>query len=118
MTRSALFAFVAAVSLFRFAGYFTEPRLTDEAIHAVAGEPTRVRSTLAWRPLTIVTWNIERGVQFDRIAAALEALDPDVVLLQEVDRACRRTGFRDVARDLAARLTMNWVSAGEFQEVG
>jgi endonuclease/exonuclease/phosphatase family metal-dependent hydrolase len=41
-----------------------------------------------------------------------------VVLLQEVDRDCRRTGYRNVARDLAAALDMNWVAAGEFQELG
>jgi len=109
---------VAAVSLFRLAGYFTDPRLTDEAIHAVAGEPARVRPTLERRPLTVVTWNVERGVQFERIAETLQSLNPDVVLLQEVDRSCKRSGFRDVARELGERLTMNWVTAGEFQEVG
>jgi len=48
-----------------------------------------------------VTWNIERGVQYDRIVDALEALKPDIVILQEVDRYCRRSGNRDVASDLA-----------------
>jgi endonuclease/exonuclease/phosphatase family metal-dependent hydrolase len=45
-------------------------------------------------------------------------LNADVVLLQEVDWNCRRTGYRDVSRDLAEALRMNWVAAGEFQEIG
>jgi endonuclease/exonuclease/phosphatase family metal-dependent hydrolase len=40
------------------------------------------------------------------------------VLLQEVDTYCGRSGRRDVARDLAEALDMNWVGAGEFQEIG
>src|SRR6185369_13868967 len=69
-------------------------------------------------PLTIVSWNIERGVQFTRILSTLRALAPDIILLQEVDRHSQRSGDRDVARDLAQALGMNWVHAGEFQEVG
>jgi endonuclease/exonuclease/phosphatase family metal-dependent hydrolase len=119
MTRSVVVAFVVAVSLFRLAGYFTEPRLSDAEIHAVAGEPARVSHGGGQpRSLTIATWNIERGVKFDAIVGTLRMLAPDVLLLQEVDRFCKRSGYRDVASDLAAALGMNWVSAGEFQEVG
>jgi endonuclease/exonuclease/phosphatase family metal-dependent hydrolase len=119
MTRSVVFAFVAAVSLFRLAGYFNDPRLSDSEIHAVAGEPVRLPSAAGGgRSIRVATWNIERGIQYDAILATLRSLAPDVVLLQEVDRACRRSGYRDVARDLASALGMNWVSAGEFQEVG
>ncbi len=114
---SLLAAFALAV--FRLAGFFFEPRLDDHEIHAVAGERSRVMWPLAPdRPLTIVTWNIERGVRFDRVAAVLDELDADVILLQEVDRFCSRSGDRDVARDLAIELGMNFVSAGEFQEIG
>lgn len=109
----------AALSLFRFAGYFSEPRLTDAEIHAIAGEPAGMASgARAGRPLTVVSWNIERGLQFQKIVTTLRALAPDVILLQEVDRYCRRSGNRDVARDLAQLLEMNWVSAGEYQEIG
>jgi endonuclease/exonuclease/phosphatase family metal-dependent hydrolase len=34
-----------------------------------------------------------------------------------VDWACRRSGDRKIARDLAEALDMNWVFAGEFQEI-
>jgi endonuclease/exonuclease/phosphatase family metal-dependent hydrolase len=108
-----------AMFLLRLAGYLTEPRLSSDEIHAVAGEPSRVMWTLPPdHAPSVVTWNIERGVKFDAIASMLQELDADVVLLQEVDRFCGRSNNRDVARDLAIELRMNYVIAGEFQEVG
>jgi endonuclease/exonuclease/phosphatase family metal-dependent hydrolase len=110
---------MALAAVFRLAGFFSEPHLTDADIHAVSGEPGRTSQSGAVRStLTIVTWNIERGARFDRIADTLRSINADVVLLQEVDRFCRRSGNRDVARELATRTGMNWISAGEFQEVG
>jgi endonuclease/exonuclease/phosphatase family metal-dependent hydrolase len=107
------------LSLLRLTGFLTEPRLSNDDIHAVSGERSRVSWTLADdRPLTVATWNIERGVRFERIVAVLDELDADVILLQEVDRFCSRSRDRDVARDLATQLWMNYVSAGEFQEIG
>jgi endonuclease/exonuclease/phosphatase family metal-dependent hydrolase len=38
------------------------------------------------RPLRVATLNIERGIEFDAIAAVLDDLDADIMLLQEVDR--------------------------------
>jgi endonuclease/exonuclease/phosphatase family metal-dependent hydrolase len=92
---------------------------TNEEILRVTGEPARVehaRST--GRPLRVVTWNIERGSAYDAVLSVLRRLNPDVALLQEVDQDCHRTGYRHVARDLAQALDMNWVAAGEFQELG
>ena len=110
---------MALLTVFRLAGYFSEPRLSDAEIHAVAGEPNRLApAPFDRQPLTIVSWNIERGVQFQKIAATLRDLHPDVVLLQEVDRYCNRSGNRDIARELGEALGMNWVSGGEFQEIG
>jgi endonuclease/exonuclease/phosphatase family metal-dependent hydrolase len=112
-----MLAFVGA--LLRLVGFFTEPWLNDDDIHAVVGESNRVLWTMAeTRPLSVVTWNIERGIRFERIAETLEALDADIILLQEVDRFCSRSEGRDVPRELAVRLRMNWVSGGEFQEIG
>jgi endonuclease/exonuclease/phosphatase family metal-dependent hydrolase len=103
----------------RFFGFFVDPWLSNEEIHRVIGEPARVEDiTAADRELKIVTWNIERGLAYDSVLAVLRQLDADVVLLQEVDRDCRRTEFRHVAKDLAHALNMNWVAAGEFQELG
>ena len=108
-----------ALWLFRVTGFLTEPMLTSDEIHAVAGEPSRTVWPLAPdRPLRVVTWNIERGVKFDAVQSVLGELDADVVLLQEVDRFCSRSDNRDVARELAVQLRMNYVTAGEFQEIG
>jgi endonuclease/exonuclease/phosphatase family metal-dependent hydrolase len=113
------FLLALALWLFRITGFLTEPMLTSDEIHAVAGEPSRLASTLAAdRPLRVVTWNVERGVKFEAVRSVLENLDADVVLLQEVDRFCSRSDDRDVARELAISLRMNYVTAGEFQEVG
>lgn len=110
---------VAFVSIFRLTGHFTEPRLSHAEIHAIVGEPARIALVpAAARPLKIVTWNIEHGARFNKIVVTLKAFDADVVLLQEVDRGCKRSGKVDVARELAHALGMNWVTGGEFQEIG
>jgi endonuclease/exonuclease/phosphatase family metal-dependent hydrolase len=57
-------------------------------------------------------------VRFDDIAQQLQRMNADVVLVQEADIACKRSGNRNVPRDLAHALQMNWVAAGEFQEIG
>lgn len=41
----------------------------------------------------------------------------DVIVLNEVDHGVKRTGYRDVTRDLAMRLHMNYVFATEFVEL-
>jgi endonuclease/exonuclease/phosphatase family metal-dependent hydrolase len=106
-------------SVLRLFGFATDAWLSDSEIHHVVGERANVsRDTSATEPLDVITWNIERGTAYESILAALRLIDADIVLLQEVDRGCARTGYRDVARDLARALDMNWVFAGEFQEIG
>jgi endonuclease/exonuclease/phosphatase family metal-dependent hydrolase len=113
------FLLTLVLSLLRMTGFLTEPLLSNAEIHAVAGEPSRVMWTLApERQIRIVTWNIERGIKLDAIHSLLQELDADVILLQEVDRFCSRSNDRDVARELAQQLRMNFVTAGEFQEIG
>jgi endonuclease/exonuclease/phosphatase family metal-dependent hydrolase len=101
------------------AGWASEPLLDDREIHQIVGEPARIGAALS-RPheIRVVSWNIARGAQFDDVLNVLAALDADVYALQEVDWACRRSGERKIARDLADALEMNWVFAGEFQEIG
>lgn len=48
------------------------------------------------RPVRVVQWNIERGYKFDEIVQTLKILDADVLLLQEIDVGCDRSGRRDV----------------------
>ncbi|RNF02826.1 hypothetical protein TraAM80_06119 [Trypanosoma rangeli] len=65
----------------------------------------------------IVQWNIERGIQYERIVQTLQALQADVLVLQEVDINCRRSHYRNVARDLAEALGMEMYFACEFEEL-
>jgi endonuclease/exonuclease/phosphatase family metal-dependent hydrolase len=96
--------------------------------------------------LRVAEWNIERGLNFDLIQLALSdpdgferaALDrggldtdqqakmgrqlrtlrdSDIVVLNEVDLGMKRTDYRDVARELAHALGMNYVFGVEFVEV-
>jgi endonuclease/exonuclease/phosphatase family metal-dependent hydrolase len=105
--------------LFRLTGYATDPLLESEQVHALVGEPTRFdRLPPSDGGLTIVSWNIAQGVRYERVRDALAALDADIYLLQEVDMGVRRSDYRRVAEDLADDLGLNWVFAGEFQEIG
>lgn len=94
----------------------------------------------------VATWNIERGLEFDAIKAALTnnqrffrrlphsmrgsrfnlasileqaaALSrADIIVLNEVDWGLKRTNYRNVARELAAALQMNYAFGVEFVEV-
>lgn len=94
--------------------------------------------------LRVGLWNIERGLNFEMIASALantskferferQLITParkaliesqlatlqnaDVLVLNEVDLGMKRTEYRDVARDLAAALHMNYAYGVEFVEV-
>jgi endonuclease/exonuclease/phosphatase family metal-dependent hydrolase len=58
------------------------------------------------RHVRVVSWNIEHGAEhgIDAVADQLHALEPDVVLLQEVDRDVERSGVIDEAHVVAAAL--------------
>jgi len=54
----------------------------------------------------------------ERIESQLATLqDADVLVLNEVDLGMKRTQYRDVARELAAALHMNYAYGVEFMEV-
>ena len=67
--------------------------------------------------LRIVSWNIARGCNFNGVAEFLHEIKPDVILLQEADRDTRRTGYRNIARDLSEKLRLNYAFGVEFQEL-
>jgi endonuclease/exonuclease/phosphatase family metal-dependent hydrolase len=121
------------------------PILSNEA--AVTGARPHRPSVDGIGPvLRVAFWNIERGLNFDLIKLALSdpegfkraALergapdankqanieqqlrtlrDADIIALNEVDLGMKRTDYRDVARDLAQALGMNYVFGVEFVEV-
>ena len=98
------------------------------------------------RVLRVATWNIERGLEFAAVKAALTndqrffrrltaAQRPsrfdlqsvleqvaalsraDVIVLNEADWGLKRTEYRNVVRELAAATQMNYVFGVEFVEV-
>lgn len=67
-------------------------------------------------PLRVVSFNIRSargpaGVDLDRVVAELRAMNPDVVLLQEVDRFRARSGGVDQPARIADALGMAYVFA-------
>ncbi len=96
--------------------------------------------------LRVGLWNIERGLNYEFIQSALTSTSEferavsgvsrvsaakktaveselsalqgaDVLVLNEVDMGMKRTGYRDVAHDLAGALHMNYAYGVEFVEV-
>lgn len=71
--------------------------------------------------VTVATWNIDRGLNAERqlavVAAGTAFPVPDVLLLNEADRGCARTQYRDVARQFAERLGYYFVFVTEFVEL-
>ena len=96
--------------------------------------------------LRVATWNIERGLEFNAVKAALmndqrffrrlplsmrasgfnlpsvleqaaELSRADIVILNEVDWGLKRTNYRNVVRELAAAMQMNYAFGVEFVEV-
>ena len=68
--------------------------------------------------IRVLTWNIERGLQFSRILEFLRSVEADLILLQEVDLNARRTRRRHVANELAKALRLNYVFGKKFHELG
>ena len=70
--------------------------------------------------LRIATWNIRaaRSTRVDAIAAELQAMEADVIALQELDVRVRRTGFVDEPAALAAALRFHYVFAASIKYDG
>ncbi len=121
------------------------PIVSNQAA-AAGAQPHRPSVERLGPVLRVAEWNIERGLNFDLIKLALSdpdgfkqaALqrgtpaadeqskidqqlrtlrDADIIVLNEVDLGMKRTDYRDVARDLAQALGMNYVFGVEFVEV-
>jgi len=65
----------------------------------------------------IVNWNINRGQQLNEVIEFLAGTGADLVLLQEADWNAPRTHCRNVAREIAQALQMNYVFGWEFEEL-
>ena len=67
--------------------------------------------------LRILTWNIERGVNPERLSAYINQVKPDVVCLQEVDWSNQRTKNVDVLDRIARSTAMLGFFGVEFFEM-
>jgi len=67
--------------------------------------------------MRIISWNINRGMQLDGIVEFLRREAADLILLQEADLNARRTQYRNIAREIAQGLRMDYVFGREFEEL-
>lgn len=117
--------------------------------NSAGGRPVKViKAHATSRPgfLRVATWNVERGLEFEALKAALtndqrffrrlpasmrgarfnlanvleqaaELSRADIVILNEVDWGLKRSNYRNVAKELATAMQMNYVFGVEFVEV-
>lgn len=122
----------------------TTPFVQNSA--GLRGSRAGSQDDLGKRFIRVATWNIERGLEFDAIKAALtndqrffrrlpvaarssrfdlskileqvaKLSRADVIVLNEADWGMKRTGYRNVTRELATALQMNYAFGVEFVEV-
>ena len=67
--------------------------------------------------IRVVSWNINRGLQLPGIIEFLSKASADLILLQEADVNARRTQYRNIPREIAQALRMNYVFGREFVEL-
>ncbi len=71
--------------------------------------------------LVVMSFNLNGGQTLESqmfwITSYYDTIEPDVVLLTEVDRGCSRSGYAHVAREWAETLEMNYVFGVEFIEL-
>ena len=67
--------------------------------------------------VTVVSWNINRGLKLQGVMEFLLRAGADIILLQEVDLNARRTRHVNIAREIAQKLQLNYVFGREFQEL-
>lgn len=67
--------------------------------------------------IRVVDWNIDRGLHLSEVVGFLARAKADLIMLQEVDENTRRTGYANVAREIAEELQMNYVFGREFEEL-
>lgn len=72
------------------------------------------------RPLKIANYNIKSGVwsSFEEVAEVIEAMDADVIALEEVDNGLERSDGVDQSLALAERIGAERVFAGAWEKDG
>jgi endonuclease/exonuclease/phosphatase family metal-dependent hydrolase len=67
--------------------------------------------------LRIVSWNVNRGLQLSGVIDFLQSSSADLILLQETDVNARRTRHRNIPREVAQALRLNYIFGREFEEL-
>ena len=68
--------------------------------------------------LRVMSWNIERGYSVEALVEEIKAVNPEILLLQEVDKGNKRTSEKDIADEIATALGMQYILYGiEFIEI-
>ncbi len=69
----------------------------------------------------VAAYNLERGMYLDQQIEVLknhpDFKNADVLLISEADRGCSRVAYRNVARDLAEALSMDYVFGVQYVEL-
>lgn len=88
-------------------------------IHKTLEAGSFISRELSERPsaFQLISWNIARGSKLHAIIEFLASADADLIFLQEVDTNARRTNRRNIAREIAQQLRMNYVFGWEFEEL-
>lgn len=90
---------------------------TVPTTHAYDALLTETRITPEAERLRVMTWNIERGYDPQRITEVIQSVDADFVCLQEVDMYNHRTGDRNVLKELSIATGTIGYYANEFMEL-
>ena len=92
------------------------PQFAQAEIHNICVSPAKTPESLG-----MLVFNMERGVHLAELGDFLEYcpdIQPfDVILANELDDGCVRSGQKDTTRELAERLNMNYVFGLEFIEL-
>lgn len=92
------------------------PQFAQAEIHNICASPSEAPEKLG-----MLVFNMERGVHLEELGDFLENcpdVQPfDVILANELDDGCVRSGQKDTTRELAQRLNMNYVFGLEFIEL-
>lgn len=67
--------------------------------------------------VTVVSWNINRGLKLQGVMEFLSRVRADIILLQEADLNARRTQHLNIALEISKKLRLNYVFGREFQEL-
>lgn len=75
------------------------------------------RSRSSSQPIKLLQWNVERGYKLPQIISELQALNADVLALQEIDIHCQRSDWQDTGLAIAKALGLHYAFLCEFQEL-